>query len=107
HALKIELIKVRKASGVLLRSFDQKPLVRFFLQSLQQVLRGLTLHKLKRWRRPKGYARKKRRIPCKIPPTRGARLVNLTLFGAPLNTRASSCSKERTIWNRSPECSTR
>jgi len=56
HALKIELIKVRKASGVLLRSFDQKPLVRFFLQSLQQVLRGLTLHKLKRWRAPKGYA---------------------------------------------------
>src|SRR5580693_5961207 len=57
-ALKIELVKVRKASGVLLCSFDQKPLVRFFLQSLQQVLRGLALHKLKRWRDGKGYATK-------------------------------------------------
>src|SRR5579864_2214613 len=57
-ALKIEFIEVRKASGVLLRSFNQKPLVRFFLQSLQQVLRGLALHKLKRWSYGKGYATK-------------------------------------------------
>src|ERR1039457_4897816 len=45
HALKVDFVELGKAGGVLLRSFDQKPLVRFFLQSLQRVLRGLALHK--------------------------------------------------------------
>ena len=43
YALKIDFVKVGKAGGVLLRSFDQKPLVRFFLQSLQRNLRGFGL----------------------------------------------------------------
>ena len=40
HPLKIELIEIAKAGGILLCSFYQKPLVRFFLQSLQRILRG-------------------------------------------------------------------
>ena len=55
HALEVDFVKVGKAGGVLLRSFDQKPLVRFFLQSLQRILRGFGLHKGKRWGRGKGY----------------------------------------------------
>ena len=42
---KIDFIEIGKAGGVLLRSLDQKPLVRFFLQSLQHILRGPALHK--------------------------------------------------------------
>ena len=45
HALEVDLIKVGKAGGILLRSFDQKPLVRFFLQSFLRILRGLAVHK--------------------------------------------------------------
>ena len=32
--LEVQLIEVGEAGGILLGSFDQKPLVRFFLQSL-------------------------------------------------------------------------
>ena len=48
HPFEVELVEIGKAGGVLLRSLDQKPLVRFFLQSLQRILRGLALHKDKR-----------------------------------------------------------
>ena len=41
HALEVVLIKLGKTRGILLRRLNQKPLVRFFLQSLQPVLRGV------------------------------------------------------------------
>src|SRR6516162_9871329 len=41
--LEVEFVKLRKARRIPLRRLDQKPLVRFFLQSLQQVLRGFCL----------------------------------------------------------------
>src|ERR1700730_697095 len=41
HALEVVLIKLGKTCGILLCRLDQKPLVRFFLQSLQPVLRGV------------------------------------------------------------------
>src|SRR5579864_1877155 len=95
-ALKIELIEIRKASGVPLRSFNQKPLVRFFLQSLQQVLRGLTLHKLKRWSHRKGYA------------TKNIESLNFLAAGSSVSgiKVPISCHQGAERWNRSPEYST-
>ena len=40
HTFEVDFVKVGKAGGIPLRSFDEKPLVRFFLQSLQRILRG-------------------------------------------------------------------
>jgi hypothetical protein len=40
HPLEIILVKLRKARRVVLRRLDQKPLVRFFPQSLQRILRA-------------------------------------------------------------------
>ena len=40
HPLEIIFVKLRKARRILLRRLDQKPLVRFFLQSLQRILRA-------------------------------------------------------------------
>jgi hypothetical protein len=43
-APKVNLVELRKAGRVVLRSFNEKPLVRFFLQSLQRILRGFVFH---------------------------------------------------------------
>src|SRR5216684_415445 len=43
YALEVVLIKLGKAGGILLCRLDQKPLVRFFLQSLQPVLRAVLI----------------------------------------------------------------
>jgi hypothetical protein len=40
HPLEVVLIKLREARRILLRRLNQKPLVRFFPQSLQRVLRA-------------------------------------------------------------------
>src|SRR5580658_1511060 len=45
HPFEVHFVKLRKAGRIVLRSFDQKPLVRFFLESLQRVLRGDAVHK--------------------------------------------------------------
>jgi hypothetical protein len=61
HALEVELVKLAKAGGVLLRSLHQKPLVRFFLQSLhfptfKEFSAVFALHIGKRTKAQKGYA---------------------------------------------------
>src|SRR5579872_335293 len=55
YALEVDLIEIGKAGGVPLRSFHQRPLVRFFLQSLQRILRGLAVHQIKPSAGGKGY----------------------------------------------------
>jgi hypothetical protein len=74
-------VKLAKARRVLLRSLNQKPLVRFFLQSLQRFLRGLSLHKVKVCEQDKGYGRKENySIPKNTLKGRGAESANkLTL----------------------------
>jgi hypothetical protein len=36
----MKLVELRKARRIFLRRFDEKPLVRLFLQSLQRILRA-------------------------------------------------------------------
>jgi hypothetical protein len=65
--LEVAFVEIGKASGIPLRSFNQKPLVRLLRQSLQQVLRGLDLHEHKRQSREKSYRRTKRFFENAVP----------------------------------------